>query len=314
MPFTLNDIEIVYAPAMQTLPEAALSLGLSRIEERMFARFYGLRQFPHDDSQTLGALIAPALSNIVRRHATIADKIRLCVHCHTIPSLTPFDFPLLPELVRQTLGDGVEYASYTMSHCATGLVALDQISSWLGEDEYALVIIAEKAFHPKVQLIANTTIMGEAACVLLLSTRAGPLRVIDTLTTRDGRFSINSGHLTGQSTTLFQQTYTDFVCGHICAALRRCDLPLDALAFIAPHNVNTASWREIARQLDINDGKILLQNIPQYGHCFGADPFINLDDLLRQEKIKPGDKVLLISVGLGATAASALIEYQPAPD
>lgn len=311
MRLTLNDMETAFAPKMQTLDEAARTLGLTRIEARMFERFYGLRQFPHDKSQDLTGLIAPALQSLVRRHAAIVDQIRLCVHCHTIPSVTPFGSPILPALVRQIVGEHVEYAGYTMSHCATGLVALEQVATWLDDDDYALVIIAEKAFHPKVQLIADTTIMGEAACVLLVSGRPGPVRLIGTTTTRDGRFSINSGHFTDTCPVPFSQIYTDFVCRHITGSLANAGLGLDDIAYIAPHNVNLASWKEIERTLSLPVGKIVMENISVYGHCFGADPFINLQHLIETRQIKPGDKALLISVGLGVTAASAIVEYVP---
>lgn len=311
MHLTLNDMEIVFAPKMQTLDEAARALGLTRIETRMFERFYGLRQFPHDESQDLSGLIEPALHNIVRRHAAIADHIKLCVHCHTIPSVTPFGAPVLPSLVRRVVGEHVEYAGYTMSHCATGLVALEQVASWLGDDEYALVIIAEKAFHPKVQLIADTTIMGEAACVLLVSRRPGPLRLIGTATTRDGRSSINSGHFTDAIPAHFPQSYTDFVCRHITESLKHANLGLNDIAYIAPHNVNLSSWKLIERTLCLPAGKIVMENIALYGHCFGADPFINLQHLIKTGQIKSGDKILLISIGLGITAASAIVEYVP---
>ncbi|AXW85651.1 hypothetical protein AU509_11220 [Lonsdalea britannica] len=311
MRLTLNDMEIAFAPKMQTLDEAARTLGLTRIEARMFERFYGLRQFPHDKSQDLAGLIAPALQSIVRRHAAIVDNIRLCVHCHTIPSVTPFGAPILPALVRQIVGDHAEYAGYTMSHCATGLVALEQIATWLGDEEYALVIIAEKAFHPKVQFIADTTIMGEAACVLLVSRRPGPVRLIGTTTTRDGRFSINSGHFTDTCPVHFSHIYTDFVCRHITESLANVGLDFEDIAYIAPHNVNLASWKEIERTLSLPSGKIVMENIPLYGHCFGADPFINLQHLIKTKQIKPGDKVLLMSIGLGVTAASVIVEYAP---
>ncbi|OSM95650.1 3-oxoacyl-[acyl-carrier-protein] synthase III C-terminal domain-containing protein [Lonsdalea populi] len=311
MRLTLNDMDIVFAPKMQTLDEAARALGLTRIETRMFERFYGLRQFPHDKHQDLTGLITPALRNIVQRHAAIVDKIRLCVHCHTIPSVTPFGAPILSSLVSQIVGEHVEYAGYTMSHCATGLVALEQIATWLGDEEYALVIIAEKAFHPRVQLIADTTIMGEAACVLLVSRRPGPVRLLSTTTTRDGRFSLNSGHFTDTSPGLFPHIYTDFVCRHMSESLKHAGLGFNDIAYIAPHNVNLSSWKEIERTLSLQVGKIVMENIPLYGHCFGADPFINLQHLIKTRQIKPGDKALLISIGLGVTAASAIVEYVP---
>ncbi|WP_253073651.1 3-oxoacyl-[acyl-carrier-protein] synthase III C-terminal domain-containing protein [Sodalis ligni] len=46
----------------------------------------------------------------------------------------------------------------------------------------------------------------------------------------------------------------------------------------------------------------------RYGHCFGADPYLNLATLIRQQRLSRGDKVMLVSVGLGATFSSLLLE------
>lgn len=153
--------------------------------------------------------------------------------------------------------------------------------------------------------------MGEAACVLLVSRHPGPLRLIGTATTRDGRSSINSGHFTDAIPAHFPQSYTDFVCRHITESLKHANLGLNDIAYIAPHNVNLSSWKLIERTLCLPAGKIVMENIALYGHCFGADPFINLQHLIKTGQIKSGDKILLISIGLGITAASAIVEYVP---
>lgn len=83
---------------------------------------------------------------------------------------------------------------------------------------------------------------------------------------------------------------------------------MDRVDWIAPHNVNLASWHRLAQLMHFPREKIFLENVPRYGHCFGADPFINLHQLQQQQRLHKGDTVLLISVGLGATYSSLLIE------
>ena len=45
---------------------------------------------------------------------------------------------------------------------------------------------------------------------------------------------------------------------------------------VLPHNINTYSWRRIAREAGIPIGLIYLDQVPRMAHCFGADTFINL--------------------------------------
>ncbi|AUH01217.1 3-oxoacyl-ACP synthase [Prodigiosinella confusarubida] len=308
MLLNIVDIEVAFAPKIQTIAQAVEQLGLSKIDGKMFERFYGLKQFPHDDDQPLAALIAPALSGIVDRHPDLVGRLKLCVHCHTIPTISPFNDSPLAGLVNHFFGPTTECASYTMSHCATGLVALEQTATLLEEGESAIVLIAEKAFHQWVQLIPATTIMGEAACAVLITRTGRQLNVLQTTTTRDGRFSINSGHRQEHDPTLFQQCYFDFVQHHITTSLTKSGMDMSAIKYLVPHNVNRSSWKEIGKNMMFPADLVFLDNVPRYGHCFGADPFINLMRLIAEGRLAEGDKVMLISVGLGATASSAVIE------
>ncbi len=48
------------------------------------------------------------------------------------------------------------------------------------------------------------------------------------------------------------------------------------LDLVLPHNVNRYSWSTTARLLGLPLDRIYLENVPKTGHCFCADPFINL--------------------------------------
>ncbi|MDW6001385.1 3-oxoacyl-[acyl-carrier-protein] synthase III C-terminal domain-containing protein [Vibrio mangrovi] len=304
----IKDIEINFAAGQQTLHEAAESLGLSGVETRMFDRFYGLRSFPHQDEETIAGMIRPALERLCERHPELSGQVKHVVHCHTIPTVFPFGDNQVARQVTEIFGPQTEYASYTMSHCATGLSVLDYVSAQLDDDEYAIVLIAEKAFHRWVQLIPDTTIMGEVACAVLLSRNGNQFRITDNVTSRDGSFSLNSGYPEDAEQNSFQDKYFTFTQNHMDYTLQHSGLSWCDIKYLVPHNVNISSWKQIAKNMNLPPDLLFLENVSQYGHCFGADPFINLKTLFESGRLEPGDKVMLMTVGLGATASSAIVE------
>lgn len=290
----------------KSLTEVAVPLGLSALDIRMFARFYGLQSFPRQPG-TVDDLIHPLLEQFVAAHPDLLPRIRHVVHAHTVPALRPFHASGRALLDACGFADSTEYCSLTMGHCATSLSAVDYVCSRLKHDEYALLLIGEKAFHPKVELLDNTTIMGEAACAVLLSQSGDRARVIARYSAQAGEFSQHKGN-EARTNPAFAEAYFGFVSNALRNAATHFDCALGALDWIAPHNVNLSSWQKVADELAIPRSRVYLQNVPRYGHCFGADPYLNLAALVRGQQLSPGDKVLLVSVGMGATFSSLLLE------
>jgi 3-oxoacyl-[acyl-carrier-protein] synthase-3 len=79
------------------------------------------------------------------------------------------------------------------------------------------------------------------------------------------------------------------------------------IALVVPHNVNRLSWPGISRQLGIPKGRTFLDNVRRYAHCYSADPFINLAEVLRTGRVRPGEVVLLVSAGVGAAFACTVV-------
>ncbi|ACS83923.1 3-oxoacyl-[acyl-carrier-protein] synthase III C-terminal domain-containing protein [Musicola paradisiaca] len=306
----IDAIEMAFPPDVHTLETVAQEVGLSRLDTRMFDRFYGLRRF-HGGNGTLDELLTPVITQLQASRPQAFAAISHVAHCHTVPDVRAFDQRALTPNWLQRFAPQVEFASLTMGHCATPLTAAEWLLKQLSPEGYGLLLIGEKAFHPRVKLIRDTTLMGEAACAVLLSRQGDGPAILSRHTGQDGRFSIQKGY-DERETTEFGEHYIDFTRRHLLAALDKANLTLGQIDWIAPHNVNLSSWHRLAQLLDFPREKIFLDNIPHYGHCFGADPFINLHFLMRQQRVRPGDKVMLVSVGLGATYASLIVEIPTA--
>lgn len=302
----IEAIEIAFPPDIQSLDDVAQEVGLSRLDIRMFDRFYGLRRF-HGGPGTLDDLLTPVVDQIQHNQPQAFAAISHVVHCHTVPCVRVFDTASLTPSWLKRFPRQTEFASLTMGHCATPLTAAEWLLRQLSPGAFGLMLIGEKAFHPRVKLIKDTTLMGEAACAVLLTRNGNGPAILSRYTGQDGRFSIQQG-ADEHETSDFGQHYVDFTRQHLQAALDKAGITIDRVDWIAPHNVNLASWHRLAQLMHFPREKIFLENVPRYGHCFGADPFINLHQLQQQQRLHKGDIVLLVSVGLGATYSSLLIE------
>lgn len=304
----IQDIEVHFAPHTQSVQDAAKALGLTPLEARMYERFYGLKHLPYHADGSLLELAQPAIERLLAAHPELDTRLAHVVHCHTIPAVAPFDHDAIAQYIQTRCHPGVEFCSYTMSHCSTALSALAFTASLLNGDEYAILLIAEKAFHKWVRLIPDTTIMGEAACAVLISKTGHRFKVIDNRSQKAGQFALNNGFVTDTSSQkAFQEAYPTFLAHHIQRSIHNMGRTTQEIKFLLPHNVNVPSWKQVAKNIDMKIDQLYLLNIAKYGHCFGCDPFINLRSLWRDNKLSSGDEVLLVSVGLGATVSSALV-------
>ena len=297
----------VYIPEeWKSLAEVAPALQLSPLDIRMFSRFYGLANFPRQPG-SLDDLLRPLLTLFTDNHADLLPHINHVVHTHTLPGIRPFDRPGKNLLNEAGFADDTHFTSLTMGHCATPLSAVEYVCSRIKAGEYALLLVGEKAFHPKVELIDDTTIMGEAACAVLLSRSGENCKVMARYSMQAGEFSQHRGNESGKESR-FASVYFSFIASAMRNALEHFGQTVSSLAWIAPHNVNLSSWQKLADELNISRQKVFLENVPRYGHCFGADPYLNLATLIRQKRLSPGNRVMLASVGMGATFSSLLLE------
>ncbi|WP_028003878.1 3-oxoacyl-[acyl-carrier-protein] synthase III C-terminal domain-containing protein [Sinorhizobium meliloti] len=304
---TLFDIGLHFPDRVEKIGALAEELALSRDQTRMYARFFGFDSFRCDPDHALAPLLHEAGRLVLERNRWLDDRITHVVYCHTLPSTAVFAGDS-HSVLQPFTARGLEAFSVTMNHCASALTALNMLDEILSDDDVALVLIGEKAFHRVVRVIENTTIMGEAGCALLVGRGSGAYHVLGSSTSHDGRFAIITGRPGDDNLDAFGDNYVEFASESIRHALTRFGVGLGDVRCVMPHNVNIPSWSQIAHQIGLDPNRILLSTIARYGHCFGADPFINLLHARHEGVVGPSDLVLLFSIGLGATASSALIQ------
>jgi len=300
------DIKISVPNKSLTVADACDELSLSNKDRRMYERFFGLSTIPCDPDQSLNMMTAQAVHRLLQG----PDVPDLLVHCHTLLSSGPCRSDSLVPV--DVLANGkTEVFSATMCHCASGVAILELIDSILPENGTALIVVSDKAFHPAVRLIRNTTIMGDGAAAMLVGRRPGRFSYLGGHTERKGAYSIITGRLGEETDLAFADEYIEFTTNCIERALASAGVDIGQIRLIMPHNVNIPSWDQIAQRVGAARDQIYLENVSRYAHTFGADPFLNLADADQAGVLHPGDYVALVSVGLGATAACVVLQVNP---
>jgi len=90
--------------------------------------------------------------------------------------------------------------------------------------------------------------------------------------------------------------------------VEKAGLTLDDIQLFVPHQANLRIIQAAARTLELNDDRIFV-NLERYGNTSSASIPIALCEAVDAERIKPGDKIVLVGFGAGLTWAAAAIEW-----
>ncbi len=82
---------------------------------------------------------------------------------------------------------------------------------------------------------------------------------------------------------------------------------IENIKYIIPHQANSRIIDEASRRLGITSDRFYI-NLERYGNTSSASIPIALDEMMKQELIKKGDKVILAAFGGGLTWAGTLIK------
>ncbi len=92
-------------------------------------------------------------------------------------------------------------------------------------------------------------------------------------------------------------------------SLARCNLAMDDISLIIPHQMNARIIESAAKHLSIPLEKIFI-NLDQYGNTSAATVPMAIDQAQRDGRIRSGDLVCLVAFGGGMTWASALVRWR----
>ncbi|BCJ61916.1 3-oxoacyl-[acyl-carrier-protein] synthase III C-terminal domain-containing protein [Micromonospora endophytica] len=300
-----------YAPERSvTVEEIAAGLGLNRYQTRLFRRIRGLDRLRIDPDLGLLDLVCPPAEALLAEVGD-RDRIRYLIFAHTAQDLTPTTL-VAADALRERLGlPDAEAFAVTQHACASGLLAIEVAGELLraadDPDALALVLTGEQPFTRAIQVLWNTSIIGEASSACLVGLGGAGTRVLSYAARTVGEF-FDGYQLAGAALHRFGSTYHTYLVEVIREALAAAELELADLTMVIPHNVNISSWVTICATLGLDRDRVFLDNVGEYSHCSCSDPFLNLATLASRGALVAGGRYLVTAVGLGATYSAMVVE------
>jgi 3-oxoacyl-[acyl-carrier-protein] synthase-3 len=280
-------------------------IGLSDQEVRLFTRFLGLSSIASAGRLTaLEMLLAAGEETLA---GTDRSQVRYLIHAHTTQHVAPPGLRMLDSL-RDKLGlTSARSFSMSQQSCVTALYALKVAKSLLYNepaDSTAMVVVGEKVLSAPFQHIPETTVQGDAAVASVVALDGPGDLLLGSAYHTHGRFHATR-YMPPELFAEYRKSYGSLLAEVIRAAVRSAGLALSDVSLVLPHNVNRFSWTVVARELGVPLSKIYLDTVPLIGHCFGADPFVNL--AAARDLARPGDTVVLASAGQGGTFGAVVV-------
>lgn len=283
---------------------------ISSAQAKVFSKIYGLSEIPYAKDLSVIDLIEKPIKALLSR-LKACDHVKFIIHAHTAKVITSFGGSVIRTIKDRLNLKNITVFGTSMNNCASTLNAFEMADALLQhEDEHAkaIIVTGEMAFTPTVQVIPNTSITGDAAAAVLVSSKEQSNQVIAMDINTFGKYSAGIW-LTDEESSDFEKDYVPLLAATINNAVAKAEISLSDLKMIIPHNVNLISWSKLAKYIDYPLSSIYLANVSKYGHCFGADILINYTDIQNKKLFKKGDYYLMATVGLGATFAAAVLQY-----
>ena len=239
-----------------------------------------------------------------------------------VATMTPDQItPSTAALVQKKLNlEKHELMVFDINVACSGFVnALDVAAKLLRENQHALVIGAEVLSKILNFEDRNTLcLFGDGAGALIIEKAEEKAyqsyfnNIIDTdnVLFAEGRslanqqFSINYLEMTGRQVFKFAVNACSTSINEVSS---KAGLELDDIDLIIPHQANYRIIKAIARDLKVPLDKFYL-NVENYGNTSAASVAIAIAELMENQQLKEGMKVILVAFGAGLSMGSILLE------
>lgn len=121
----------------------------------------------------------------------------------------------------------------------------------------------------------------------------------------DNGFVFNGWNFEGQEVFKRAIKAMAFACGEVLA---QTGLSIDDVNIMVPHQANQRILDALAKRLGIPEHKIMV-NVQKYGNTSAGTIPVALAEALEEDRIKPGDYVLMATFGAGLTWGAGLVKW-----
>jgi 3-oxoacyl-[acyl-carrier-protein] synthase III len=256
-----------------------------------------------------------------------ADQVDLIIVATITPDML---FPSVACLVQERIGARKAAAFDLEAACSGFIYALEVGQQFIMSHTYdtVLVIGAEKLSSIIDWTDRNTCVLfGDGAGAVVLQSRPRSHGLLTACMGADGskagilcmpgggsRIPASSDSVSSRLHFLRmdgRETFKNAVlamCTAANEALQRCDLRIDQIQCIIPHQANRRIIEAVSERLQAPADRVFV-NLDRYGNTSAASVAIALDEVVRGGRVKTGDLLLLLVFGAGLTWGAAVIQW-----
>jgi 3-oxoacyl-[acyl-carrier-protein] synthase-3 len=214
------------------------------------------------------------------------------------------DFPV-SRLQAEFGLDGAIALGLNQQACTSMLGSLRQAAAMLAVEpdwQRVLCVTADRfpdgaVYEQAYNLISD----GAAACIVARQSLPGTFRLVTTHQITNGGL----GQATDDETV---GSYFNYTYRLVAETLRRAGMAASDIDWVVTQNTNEKAWAIMSRVIGVDFGKVVFPTLPDAGHVISADNVLNLLALADSERIRPGDRLLLVMAGFGLNWQATVLE------
>ncbi|WP_168464573.1 beta-ketoacyl-ACP synthase III [Wolbachia endosymbiont of Ctenocephalides felis wCfeT] len=273
-----------------------------------------------DEREWTSDLAVSAAKNAMEKVKISTNEIDLIIVATTTPDKT---FPSCATIVQNKLGCKNAFAFDIQAACSGFVYAVTVADSLMKSNnniKCALVIGAEIMSRIVDWEDRSTCILfGDGAGAMIIKSETGIANGIisadlhsdgntDILSTSGGVSSTcDSGKIFMNGREVFKHA-VDKLIALISETLKSNDLEINDIDWLIPHQANIRIIEAVTKKLDFPVEKVI-NTVDKHANTSAASIPLAFDYAVQKSKIKPGNTVLLISIGAGLTWGSVLLSY-----
>lgn len=279
-----------------------------------------------EDNVAASDLAVKAALKALESSNTKVEEISLLV---VATATGDYQFPSTACLVQKKLGIKGAAVFDVSAACSGFIYAMEVARQFLMNGKYgkALVVGAEKMSSVIDWTDRNICVLlGDGAGACVMGSTNGSAGIIDSYLDADGEYAklieLPAGgsaipateetvknrlhYMKMQGKEVFKLA-VNIMSKSCLDILKRCNLTINDIDWIVPHQANIRIINAAAEKIDIPMSKVYI-NLDRYGNMSSASIPVALDEGIRDGSIKKGQKVLLIAFGAGITWAASIIQ------
>ncbi len=170
------------------------------------------------------------------------------------------------------------------------------------EDDLEQVLCVSADRFPEGAIYEQAyNLISDGASAFLLSRQPTGFKVLSTA-------AITNGALARASDEETVGTYFNFTWKVIQMALQKAGVNATEIDWVVPQNTNLKAWQILSRVLGIPFAKVYAATLGGVGHIISSDNIVNLAALAQDERLRPGQKLLLCMAGYGLNWQAVVLE------